>query len=214
MSVVGDMVDVLGYCYEFNPEVDKVFKSSFGDIVIMKSIVNVVYILNNYIYVGQGLLRSEEKNFNGYFRDYSFDDLNYIYNPKFITVLKDSERDNFLDLLRYEQVKWGNIKISFSPVEYIKNDFVDLLYHANSEVYHKYNVDSVSFYDVVDCDEDLVLVNVCLDNCDVELFYDYLIHVNLNDFKKEFEELGEFRGEYSFKNIDNPFYVGMSGRGF
>ena len=142
---------------------------------IYKCQVNIVYILDNKVYVGEGYMRDTLYNLKKGLARTSCDGVIFEYKPKLVCTLEKGEVDSFKKLLKHEKQVFGNVKITSSYKDWIKNELPYRLAVTNEEVYYPYEVRGINLY--VNCNHYWkgAIVSVCFDNCDIEVHQDYYI---------------------------------------
>jgi len=188
--MINKMLEVINHCRKLNYNTYHTKKTISGELRFVEANVNIVYVLNNKVYVGYGMVKKLESNIKRTLTNIQREHSIIYKSVHYVTSLKSNELGMFMDLLRHEQEMWGNIKISTSYAEWIRNDLPCKVASANEGAYWKYEVDGISFV----TDKKVIDVNVCLDNCDVEQFFDYLIGECSMEIIDDLSSLGNFEG--------------------
>lgn len=185
--IIKKMLQVLEYVNKLNIRKYDTLEHYFGTVVYDKANINIIYLLNNKIYVGNGYIiedKSEIKNKLNKLQSYRINHITYTSKPVYVTDLTKKEINPFIDLIKHEQKRYGNIKFSKSYAEYIKNSIPYLV-----DSYNDYGaVFPYDLRDIIFCtDGKYIEVALCIDNTDMEQYEYFLIPYsdkNIEDLKK------------------------------
>lgn len=182
---------------------DKELKHMYGSLKIYKCPVNIVYLIQDRVYLGKGYIRGEkyelERNLA---KPYSVNNVIFKYRPRLICTLENKEIGTFAQLLKHERQIFGNVKITKSYKYWLKNEIPYQESKCNEEKYHQYEFDGAIYYK----GKDGVWVTLSFDNhYDFDEFQDYYINDTLENVQKDFGNWGTYDGETTLTSKDLDF---------
>ena len=149
--VVKTMIEILDNCSKVRTE--KISWNSYyfsyrdGRMGFYAGNVNIIYLLNNKIYIGGGTIcESDEYRLNKELVSKEVRHIKFGLSPKFICQIPIKDVEDFKKLLYYEGNKVKGLKISTSYKDFLQNTVPQHLSDCNEEKYHQYELKSVRYH--------------------------------------------------------------------